>query len=47
VVHRENRVHGDGLNIAARIEPLAEADGNCLSEDVAREVQNKLELPLR
>ncbi|MBI3628117.1 MAG: adenylate/guanylate cyclase domain-containing protein [Candidatus Rokubacteria bacterium] len=47
VVHRENRVHGDGVNIAARIEPLAEAGGICLSEDVARQVQNKLELPLR
>ena len=47
VVHRQNRVHGDGVNIAARIEPLAEAGGICLSEDMARQVQNKLELPLR
>ena len=47
VVHRDNRVHGDGVNIAARIEPLAAAGGICLSEDMARQVQNKLELPLR
>lgn len=47
VVVRGDRVHGDGVNIAARIEPLAGAGGISLSEDVARQVQNKLELPLR
>jgi adenylate cyclase len=47
VVAQDNRVHGDGVNIAARIEPLAEAGGICLSEDVARQIQNKIELPLR
>lgn len=47
VVVREGRVHGDGVNIAARIEPLAEPGGICLSEDVARQIQNKIELPLR
>src|SRR5258708_37788204 len=46
VVTQENRVHGDGVNIAARIEPLAEPGGICLSEDVARQIQNKIELPL-
>ncbi len=46
VVHRENDVFGDGVNIAARIEPLAEAGGICLSEDVARQVQGKLEHPI-
>ena len=46
VVAQENRVHGDGVNIAARIEPLAEPGGICLSEDVARQIQNKIGLPL-
>ena len=46
VVAQDARVHGDGVNIAARIEPLAEPGGICLSEDVARQIQNKIELPL-
>ena len=47
VVFQDNRVHGDGVNIAARIEPLAEPGGICISEDVARQIQNKIDLPLR
>jgi adenylate cyclase len=47
VVHMGERVHGDGINIAARIEPLAPPGGICLSEDVARQIQNKIEVPVR
>jgi TolB-like protein/class 3 adenylate cyclase/Tfp pilus assembly protein PilF len=46
VVHRGRHVQGDGVNIAARIEPCAEAGGICVSEDVARQVENKIELRL-
>ena len=46
IVHHGRYVHGDGVNIAARLEPLAEPEGICLSEDVARQVQNKIELPI-
>lgn len=46
IVYKENDVFGDGVNIAARIEPLAHPGGICLSEDVARQIQNKIETPL-
>jgi serine/threonine protein kinase/TolB-like protein/Flp pilus assembly protein TadD len=46
VVHIGKHVHGDGVNIAARLEPLSAAGGICISEDVARQIQNKIDLPL-
>ena len=46
VVMREGDIHGDGVNIAARLEPLAAPGGICVSEDVARAVRNKVTQPL-
>jgi serine/threonine protein kinase len=46
VVYVENNVQGDGVNIAARIEPLAEPGGICISEDVARQIRNKIDMPI-
>jgi len=43
VVHKGSDILGDAVNIAARIEPLAEADGICVSEDVARQIEGKIE----
>jgi TolB-like protein/class 3 adenylate cyclase/Flp pilus assembly protein TadD len=46
IVKIGRNVHGDGVNIAARLEPLATPEGICLSEDFARAVQNKLDYPV-
>ncbi len=46
VVVEGERVVGDGVNIAARIQPLAQPGEILLSEDVARQVQNKIDAPL-
>ena len=47
VVHIGKYVHGDGVNIAARLEPLSKPGGICLSEDVVRQIKNKIDLPVR
>ena len=46
VVQIGSNVHGDGVNIAARLEPLCTPEGICLSEDFARAIHNKLEYPV-
>ncbi len=47
VIHIGKYVHGDGVNIAARLEPLSAPGGICLSEDVARQIKNKIDLPVK
>ena len=46
IVTRDGDIHGDGVNIAARLEPLASPGGICVSEDVEHQVRNKLAYPL-
>ncbi len=46
VVHHGKHVHGDGVNIAARVESCAAPGSICISEDVARQVENKIEMRL-
>jgi len=46
VVIEEGDVLGDGVNIASRIEPLAPPGGICVTEDVAHQIENKIDQPL-
>jgi adenylate cyclase len=46
VVYMDQHVHGDGVNIAARLEPKAQPGGICISEDVARQIRNKVPFPI-
>ena len=45
VIVEGEQIYGDGVNIAARVEGLAEAGGICISESAYQQIENKL--PLR
>ena len=45
VIEEGEQIYGDGVNIAARLEGLAEAGGICISESAYQQIENKL--PLR
>jgi adenylate cyclase len=40
----DERIYGDGVNIAARLESLAKPGGICISDIVFREIQGKLDM---
>jgi len=44
VVQRDGDVFGDGVNIASRLQTLAEPDTICISQKVYEEIENKLPL---
>ena len=43
VIEEEDRIYGDGVNIAARVEALAEGGGICITGRAYDHVKNKLE----
>jgi TolB-like protein/class 3 adenylate cyclase/Tfp pilus assembly protein PilF len=47
VIHDDVRIYGDGINVAARLENIAEPGGICISEDVHRQIRDKLTVPCR
>jgi adenylate cyclase len=44
VVYDGTRVYGEGVNLAARLEAIAEPGGICLSEDAFRQVRGKIDV---
>jgi adenylate cyclase len=44
IVEEDDRIYGDGVNIAARLEALAEGGGICISGTAYDHLKNKLEL---
>ncbi|HKW05861.1 MAG TPA: adenylate/guanylate cyclase domain-containing protein [Nitrososphaerales archaeon] len=46
VVHKAGDVLGDAVNIASRIQPLADVDGVCLTRQAFDHVQNKIRIPM-
>lgn len=46
VATKNGAVFGDGVNIAARLEPIAVADGVCVSDSLYRQVKDKIREPV-
>jgi TolB-like protein/class 3 adenylate cyclase len=44
IIIDENDIFGDGVNIAARLEGIAEAGGICISDDALRQIRGKVDI---
>jgi len=44
IIIDENDIFGDGVNIAARLEGIAEPGGVCISDDAYRQIRGKLDI---
>jgi adenylate cyclase len=45
IIIDDNGIFGDGVNIAARLEGIAEPGGVCISDDAHRQVRGKVDIP--
>jgi adenylate cyclase len=46
IIIDENDIFGDGVNIAARLEGIAEPGGVCISDDAQRQIRGKVDIGL-
>ena len=44
IIFDEHDIFGDGVNIAARLEGIAEPGGVCISDDTYRQIRGKIEI---
>lgn len=44
IIFDENDIFGDGVNIAARLEGIAEPGGVCISDDAHRQIRGKVDI---
>lgn len=44
VIYDETRIYGDGINVAARLEGIAEPGGICISDKVHQEIRGKIDV---
>lgn len=47
VIHKSERLYGDGINVAARLQAIAETGGICISNKVHEEVRDRVKLAFR
>ena len=44
IIIDDNDIFGDGVNIAARLEGIAEPGGVCMSDDAYRQIRGKVDI---